>query len=70
MCYGDLILYVNAIERKTSQLDLWNPIKHKIDLFKMKDDVQGELSLHNHFNPSTTITTVKAGHRGVSPESM
>ena len=35
-------------------------MKHKkTSVLKMKDDVQGELSLHHEFNPSTATTIVR-----------
>ena len=48
-----------GITRKKEAVALWGIIKHKIkkkktcyvDLLKMKDDVQGELSLHHDIKP-------------------
>ncbi|KAJ4939550.1 hypothetical protein JOQ06_028998, partial [Pogonophryne albipinna] len=51
-----------GITRKKEAVALWGIIKHKkdqyVDLLKMKDDVEGELSLHHNFNPSTATKIV------------
>ena len=48
--------------RKKDAVALWGIIKHKkdqyVDLLKMKDDVEGELSLHHDFNQSTATKIV------------
>ena len=42
---------------------MWGVIKHKkdqyVDLLKMEDDVQGELSLHHDFSTNTVSTMVR-----------
>ncbi|KAK5886568.1 hypothetical protein CesoFtcFv8_017590 [Champsocephalus esox] len=51
-----------GITRKKEAVALWGIIKHKkdqyVDLLKMKDDVEEELSLHHDFNPSTATKIV------------
>ena len=51
-----------GVTRKKEAVALWGIIKHKkdqyVDLLKMKDDVEGELSLHHDFNPSTATKIV------------
>ena len=51
-----------GVTRKKEAVALWGIIKHKkdqyVDLLKMKDDVQGEFSLHHDFNQSTAATIV------------
>lgn len=51
-----------GVTRKKEAVALWG-IKHKkdqyVDLLKMKDDVEGELSLHHDFNPSTATKIVR-----------
>lgn len=63
-----------GVTRKKEAVALWG-IKHKkdqyVDLLKMKDDVEGELSLHHDFNPSTATKIVRmVQDSGVSPEGM
>ena len=52
-----------GVTRKKEAVALWGIIKHKkdqyVDLLEMTDDVEGELSLHHDFNPSTAVKTVK-----------
>ena len=52
-----------GVTRKKDAVALWGIIKHKkdqyVDLLKEKNDVQGELSLHHDFNPSTATTIVR-----------
>ena len=52
-----------GVTRKKEAVALWGLIKHKkdqyVDLLKMKDDVEGELSLHHNFNPSTATKIVR-----------
>ena len=52
-----------GVTRKKEAVALWGIIKHKkdkyVDLLKMKDDAQGELSVHHDFNPSTATTISK-----------
>ena len=51
-----------GVTRKKDAVALWGIIKHKkdqyVDLLKMKDDVEGELSLHHDFNQSTATKIV------------
>ena len=51
-----------GVTRKKEAVALWGIIKHKkdqyVDLLKMKDDVEGELSLHHDFNQSTATKIV------------
>ncbi|KAI4829411.1 hypothetical protein KUCAC02_023452, partial [Chaenocephalus aceratus] len=51
-----------GITRKKEAVALWGIIKHNkdqyVDLLKMTDDVEGELSLHHDFNPSTATKIV------------
>lgn len=52
-----------GVTRKKEAVALWGIIKHKkdqyVDLFKMKDDVQGEFSVHHDFNQTTAATIVR-----------
>jgi hypothetical protein len=53
-----------GVTRKKEAVALWGIIKHKkdqyVDLLEMKkDDVEGELTLHHDFNPSTASKTVE-----------
>ena len=51
------------VTRKKEAVALWGIIKNKkdqyADLLKMKEDDQGELSVHYDFNPSTTTIVSK-----------
>ena len=52
-----------GVTRKKEAVALWEIIKYKkdqyVDLLKMKDDVQGEFSLHYDFNQSTAATIIR-----------
>lgn len=52
-----------GVTRKKEAVAKWGIIKHKkdqyVDLLKMKDDVEGELSLHHDFNQSTATKIVR-----------
>ena len=52
-----------GVTRKKEAVALWGIIKHTqyqyVDLLKMKDEVEGEHSLHHDFNPSTATKTAQ-----------
>ncbi len=52
-----------GVTRKKEAVALWGIIKHRkdqyVDLLEMKDDIEGELSLHHDFNPSTATKIVR-----------
>ena len=56
---------VLGVTGKKNAVALWGIIKHKkdqyVDFLKMKDQDQGELSLHHDFNPSTATTVQDIG---------
>ena len=55
-----------GVTRKKEAVALWRIIKYKkdqyVDLFKMGDNAQGELSLHHDFSTSTASATYRMVH--------